>query len=321
MGCLVLFIIIISIIAWVVTFIKEHFFLIIAILVPLIVLCLLIRHSKVKKFKQEELKRLEEEAELRRIQEEENRKLQEEENRRLQEILEIETFLLVQLGLSCWPSYENDDFTITVKSRNALEKYDELSFFKEDSSRLDLVDKILKDRAEIGKKLKKLLENKEFQNNEYFSYFANRINGTLFGILFYKIRINYISQAGNLLDSNLISVDENTIRKYKENPCLLMTKGEYNKYLKEQEKEKLNEKHQYFYSHVNYLVDYVNENKQFLILKGSEEKVDELMLKLFDRTVNGIKKIKTVDSEEWDLIYNFIMQIRTEISEIMDKIF
>jgi hypothetical protein len=56
-----------------------------------------------------------------------------------------------------------------------------------------------------------------------------------------------------------------------------------------------------------------------LILKGSEEKVDELMLKLFDRTVNGIKKIKTVDSEEWDLIYNFIMQIRTEISEIMDK--
>ena len=45
-----------------------------------------------------------------------------------------------------------------------------------------------------------------------------------------------------------------------------------------------------------------------MILKGSEEKVDELMLKLFDRTVNSIKKIKTVDSEEWDLIYNFIMQ-------------
>jgi hypothetical protein len=43
------------------------------------------------------------------------------------------------------------------------------------------------------------------------------------------------------------------------------------------------------------------------------------MLKLFDRTVNSIKKIKTVDSEEWDLIYNFIMQIRTEISEIMDR--
>ena len=153
----------------------------------------------------------------------------------------------------------------------------------------------------------------------FTSTFERKINNILGGAGYYKIRVKYITYVGNFLDSKLISLDEENIKKYKENPCLLMTKGEYNKYLKEQEKEKLNEKHQYFYSHVNYLVDYVNENKQLLILKGSEEKVDELMLKLFDRTVNGIKKIKTVDSEEWDLIYNFIMQIRTEISEIMDK--
>lgn len=240
-------------------------------------------------------------------------------NKKLKEIKELESSVLSQLGLSSWPSYENADYTITVKSRKALEKYDELSFFKEDSSRVDLVDGLLKDRAKIEIKLRNFLANNEFKNHKYYSYVVDKIKGILDKILCYKIRVQYISHAGNFLGSNLISLYENNINKYKENPGLLMTKGEYNKYLKEQEKEKLSEKHQYFYSHVNYLVDYVNENKQFLILKGSEEKVDELMLKLFDRTVNGIKKIKTVDSEEWDLIYNFIMQIRTEISEIMDK--
>lgn len=232
---------------------------------------------------------------------------------------ELENLVLSQLDLSSWPSYKSEDYTITVKSRKALEKYDELSFFKEDTSRVESVDKILKERAEFKEKLTSFLENNEFQDHKYYYHIVNKINDVLDVLNSYKILVKYISSANNLLGTNLIQVYDYTITKYKENPELLMTKGEYNKYLKEQEKEKLAEKQQLFYSHVNYLVDYVNENKQFLILKGSEEKVDELMLKLFDRTVNSIKKIKTVDSEEWDLIFTFIMQIRTEISEIMDR--
>ena len=242
-----------------------------------------------------------------------------EELRRQQAIAELENLVLRQLCLSGWPSYDNYDCNITVKSRKALENYDDLSFFKEDTTRVDTVDKVLKERAEIESKLRSFLANNEFKNHEFYSHIESKINGILKRISFYKVRVNYISSANNLLGSNLIPLDISMINKYKENPGLLMTKGEYSKYLKEQEKEKLKEKHQYFYSHVNYLVDYVNENKQFLILKGSEEKLDELMLKLFDRTVNSIKKIKTVDSEEWDLISDFIEQIRLEISEIMER--
>lgn len=240
-------------------------------------------------------------------------------NKEVEEKKELENLVLSQLDLFYWPSYKFEDYSITVKSRKALEKYDELSFFKEDTSRVDSIDKILQERAEMKRKLNGFLSNNEFKEHKYYYHVENKIKGVLEGIDSYKILVRYISSANNLLGTHLIQLSASTINKYKEDPSLLMTKGEYSKYLKEQEKEKLKEKHQLFYSYVNDLVDYVNENKQFLILKGSEEKVDELMLKLFDRTVNSIKKIKTVDSEEWDLIYNFIMQIRTEISEIMDK--
>ena len=37
--------------------------------------------------------------------------------------------------------------------------------------------------------------------------------------------------------------------------------------------------------------------------------LDKLVAQLFDRTVNSIKKIKTVDSEEWIIIGNFIVSI------------
>ena len=40
---------------------------------------------------------------------------------------------------------------------------------------------------------------------------------------------------------------------------------------------------------------------------------------MFDRTVNSIKKIKTVDSEEWDIIGNFITRIKNEIVKIVRK--
>jgi gas vesicle protein len=38
---------------------------------------------------------------------------------------------------------------------------------------------------------------------------------------------------------------------------------------------------------------------------------------LFDRTVNSIKKIKTLDSEEWDTIKIFINQIDDDIKHIV----
>ena len=98
-----------------------------------------------------------------------------------------------------------------------------------------------------------------------------------------------------------------------------MGKGEYNKYLKEQQKEALNQKCHDYYEKVNDIIDYANKNKDSLLIKGSQNKLDELIAKLFDRTVNSIKKIKTIDSEEWELIGDFIDRTEGEIKAIVDE--
>lgn len=99
----------------------------------------------------------------------------------------------------------------------------------------------------------------------------------------------------------------------------LWEKGEYNKYLKEQQKEALNQKCHDYYEKVNDIIDYANKNKDSLLIKGSQNKLDELIAKLFERTVNSIKKIKTIDSEEWELIGDFIDRTEGEIKAIVDE--
>jgi len=96
-----------------------------------------------------------------------------------------------------------------------------------------------------------------------------------------------------------------------------MSKSEYNKYLKEQQKEALDQKHHEYYGYVNNIIDYANEKREMLLIKGSQDRLDSLISCLFDRTVNSIKKIKTLDSEEWDIIKSFISQIDDDIKRIV----
>lgn len=135
----------------------------------------------------------------------------------------------------------------------------------------------------------------------------------------YRIRVSYISSAGNNLGQKEILVDKDDIDELKNDPSLLMGKGEYNKYLKEQKKEALNQKQHDYYEKVNSIIEYANKNKDALIIKGSQEKLDNLIAKLFEKTVNSIKKIKTIDSEEWGLISSFIAQIDDGVKEIISK--
>lgn len=114
-----------------------------------------------------------------------------------------------------------------------------------------------------------------------------------------------------------IAITQYSIDKFKKDPSLLMGKGEYNKYLKEQQKEALNQKQHEYYENVNNIIDYANENKEALVIKESQEQLDNLIAQLFDRTVNSIKKIKTVDSEEWEIIGAFMARIKSEIEKIV----
>ena len=88
----------------------------------------------------------------------------------------------------------------------------------------------------------------------------------------HRICVNYISSAGNNLGQKLIFIDQAKINQFKDDPSLLMRKGEYNKYLREQEKEALSRKSQTYYGKINDIIDYANENKDTLIIKEKSRK-------------------------------------------------
>lgn len=84
-----------------------------------------------------------------------------------------------------------------------------------------------------------------------------------------------------------------------------------------QKKEALKQKQLEYYDKVNNIIDYSNDNRELLVMKDSQKKLDDLIAQLFDRTINSIKKIKSFDSEEWGVIGEFISRIESDVKIIV----
>lgn len=226
---------------------------------------------------------------------------------------------LNELGFSDWNIISYIDDNVTVKSRQALEKFDDLKYFKENREKLLRAVNVIKRKAEVEKKLKIFLEENTLQSRFQYKRLAKQIAVVLESARAYRIRVEYISSAGNHLGEKDIAVNLQRLNVFKQDPSLLMGKGEYNKYMKEKQKEALGQKHQEYYERVNSIIDYANKYRESLVIRGSQEQMDSLIAQLFDRTVNSIKKIKSVDSEEWDLIGDFMNQLKKKIELIVEK--
>lgn len=232
---------------------------------------------------------------------------------------ELEKEILQKLGFSSWNMVTYFDEYVAVKSRQALEKYDDVKFFKENKGKLTRAEEIIKKKNNIVDILKKFLEDNEYKSRPKYRQITRQIGVVLRNASAYRIKVQYISSAGNHLGEKVITLQQSSINKFKKDPSLLMGKGEYNKYLKEQQKEALSKKQHEYYEKVNSIIDYANKNRDMLVIKGSQEKVDNLVIQLFDKTVNSIKKIKTIDSEEWTVIGDFIIHHKRELEKIVNN--
>ena len=233
------------------------------------------------------------------------------------EYKELEKNVLYDLGLASWYSVSFYDQYLTVKSRQALEKYDTIKYFKEDKNRIYSVQADIKKKNKAREFFQNYLTNNKFKDHPQYLRIEQEIKKLITNTSAYRVEVTYISSAGNALGSKEIHLTQSDINKFLNDPTLLMDKGEYNKYLKEQQKEALDQKHHEYYGYVNNIIDCANEKREILLIKGSQDRLDNLISCLFDRTVNSIKKIKTLDSEEWDIIKSFINQIDDDIKRIV----
>ena len=232
---------------------------------------------------------------------------------------ELEGEVLEKLDLLSWDSVPHIDAHVTVKSRKALETYDAIKFFKENKERLVRAKWVLGQKANIANKLQGFLKYNEFLGRSQYDRVEERINVTIMNARAYRVHVEYISSAGNNLGQKNIEVSRQRLEMFENDPSLLMGKGEYTQYLKDKQKEALEQKQHEYYEKVSKIVDFANENRDSLPIKGSREQLDNLTLQLIDKEVSNIKKIKTADDEGWKLIASLIMQHENDIRKIVEK--
>lgn len=225
--------------------------------------------------------------------------------------------ILTELEISSWHIMLPFDDHVIVKSRQALENYNITKYFKDDRGRLNVAEHTLLERKDLSLKLNAFLKNNNYKNHPQYRAIVYKINSLLERMDTYQVYIEYISSAGNSLGQISISATLKDIDNYKNNPSLLMGKGEYSKYIKEQQKEALEQKQHLYYEKVNDIIKKADDNRDFLVIKVDRDHLDNLITQLFDRTVNSIKKIKGIDSEEWNVIGDFIDHINEQERKIL----
>lgn len=208
---------------------------------------------------------------------------------------------------------------VIVKSRQTFENFDDIKYFKQNKEMLEEAEKIIKKKNKIENILKNFLKDNKYESNPQYYKLKRKMDRVLRKAEAFRVKVDYISSAGNHLDSKVIELTKEQITEYKKDPILFMSKTEYNKLIKEEQKKFLTQKQQVYYEIINNIIDYANTNKDFLIIKESHKELDELIGQLFDRTINSIKKIKSVDSEEWDFIKNFVTNLKKDIEKIIKK--
>lgn len=214
------------------------------------------------------------------------------------------------------------DITVSKKSIQAVDNYTDIDFFKEFSNKIDECLACIKVKHSYALNISKFLDDNEYKTNSQYYRLESMLKQHLENKRYlsnYVVKVLYTSPAGKKHHSKLIYISEERLLQIQNNPSLLMTKGELNKYQKDQAKELLSNKQNQFYNKINEIIDNANNIKELLIVKSDKDILDNSISQLFDRTVSSIAKIKTIDSGEWELIYNYIENIEKTINDVISR--
>ena len=116
-----------------------------------------------------------------------------------QKYKQLETEVLKELGYPNWNIIPYFDEYVTVKSRQTLEKYDDIKFFKENREKLVRAENVIKRKMDIAMNLRLFLENNEYKSCSQYRRLTKQINVVLRNSGAYRISVDYISSAGNHL--------------------------------------------------------------------------------------------------------------------------
>ena len=227
--------------------------------------------------------------------------------------------VLGALGLEKWLYNSAYDAYVEMKSSKAVSNYTYIQYFKDNRENLNRVYNVLEQKQNYKNLLLGFLQGNEFEKRFMYSKVKKGIRENLKHLDTYVVVVHYSSPTGKSTNQRVIVINGDMVVSLINDPSPIMTKSEYNQMIKQQNKDRLDQKHQEFYGRVNRIIDTANNYREGLIVKSDQDELDKLMATLFDRTVNSIKKIKDIDSEEWGILNSFIMSIENSVGEVINR--
>ena len=233
---------------------------------------------------------------------------------------ELEASILKDLGVSNWSVFPTHDESVIVKSRQTLEKYDYIKYFKEDKARFEAVQKVLDYKISMAEKLQAIIKSDNYTSNPVCNILEQQVYPMLKTADVYKIKIKYLSPStGNPLGIRYLEIPKSLIEDLKKDPSSILSKNEYNNLIKAQQKEALAQKQKKYYDVVNSVIDYANRNKNLLVIYEDQKELDRLVEKLFSKAINSIKNIKTTDSQDINAlaVRDYTKQVKADMDTII----
>lgn len=215
--------------------------------------------------------------------------------------------------------YMGDDIQVNMKSSKAVETYDITKFFKESPERLQLAINTMNQKSTYANMWFNFLQNNSFKNNKFYSKAEEFIKENLDRTNDFYVGVIYVSPTGRSSNYKCMVISPTIIQQIASDESFYMTKTEYNRYLKDKEKNLLEQKQNSYYDSINSIIDISNNNRDILVIKENKNKMDALISSLVDKTLQKIKKIKTIDSSEWEIIDNIIKPIEQDIISIVNQ--
>ena len=100
--------------------------------------------------------------------------------------------VLKELGFSHWNVVSYFDEHVTVKSRQTLEKYDDVKFFKENREKFEHAENVLKRKNEVARLLRNFLNDNEFKKRFQYRRLVKELKTLLDCAEAYRICVRYI---------------------------------------------------------------------------------------------------------------------------------
>ena len=171
------------------------------------------------------------------------------------------------LGINGW-WYFIDDLSISFKSSRAVDDYDEMKFFKAYRGELTNILKLLDRKKAYADKLNRFLIDNSFKKRPMYKKVEKDIRFNLSRCSSYNVALSYVSPTGRSQNHSSLELSRGEIEAILSDPTVLMTKTEYNQYVKSKNKEILEQKQHVYYGYVNKIIDFANQNRDRLIIKG-----------------------------------------------------